>query len=162
MFRRLLLGAAAGAAGTTALHAATYLDMALRGRPTSSTPERTVEKLAANRHVDIPGAGAERENRLTGLGALSGIATGVGFGVAYGALDVLRVRPHGLGALLLAGAGPMVFSNTTMARLGITDPRSWSKEDWLSDLLPHLAYGAALSAAYSLATQPVETRLVRW
>ncbi len=36
VFRRLLLGAAAGAAGTTALDAVTYLDMALRGRPASS------------------------------------------------------------------------------------------------------------------------------
>ena len=34
----LLSGAAAGAAGTTALNVITYLDIALRGRPTSSTP----------------------------------------------------------------------------------------------------------------------------
>jgi hypothetical protein len=38
-----LLGAAAGAAGTTALNTVTYLDMAVRGRPTSSTPEDIVE-----------------------------------------------------------------------------------------------------------------------
>ena len=35
---RLLAGIAAGAAGTTALNATTYLDMALRGRPASRTP----------------------------------------------------------------------------------------------------------------------------
>jgi hypothetical protein len=35
----LLSGAAAGAAGTTALNVITYLDIALRGRPTSTTPE---------------------------------------------------------------------------------------------------------------------------
>ena len=37
-----LLGAAAGAAGTTALNFLTYVDMAVRGRPASSTPEKTV------------------------------------------------------------------------------------------------------------------------
>jgi hypothetical protein len=153
MFRRLLLGAFAGAAGTTALHAATYLDMAVRARPASRTPEETIEKLAAARHVEIPGEGDERDNRLTGIGALSGIATGVGVGVAYGLLDVLHLRPPGLGGLLLAGGGAMVLSNTTMARYGVTDPMSWSKEDWLSDLLPHLAYGAVLSSTYSAATR---------
>ena len=42
----LLSGAAAGAAGTTALNVITYLDIAVRGRPTSTTPERTVEAMA--------------------------------------------------------------------------------------------------------------------
>ncbi|MGI8900330.1 MAG: hypothetical protein ACR2HA_05280 [Nocardioides sp.] len=36
--RSVLAGVAAGAAGTTALNAVTYLDMAIRGRGTSSTP----------------------------------------------------------------------------------------------------------------------------
>ncbi len=153
MFRRLFLGAAAGAAGTTALHAATYLDMAVRARPASSTPELTVEKLAAARHIDIPGEGAEREHRLTGIGALSGIATGVGVGVAYGLLDILHLRPRGLGGVLLAGGGAMVLSNTTMARYDVTDPLTWSKEDWLSDLLPHVAYGLVLASTYSAATR---------
>ena len=39
----ILRGAAAGAAGTTALNVVTYLDMAIRGRPASDTPERSVE-----------------------------------------------------------------------------------------------------------------------
>ena len=37
MIREALLGAAAGAAGTTALNISTYLDMALRARPASTT-----------------------------------------------------------------------------------------------------------------------------
>ena len=80
MIRMLLLGAAAGAAGTTALNAATYLDMAVRGRPTSSTPEDTVEALAGVVHARVPGDDDTRPNRLTGLGALTGIAAGVGAG----------------------------------------------------------------------------------
>ena len=59
----VLRGAAAGAAGTTALDVVTYLDMVVRGRAASSTPERTVEKLAETAHVQIPGHGQERARR---------------------------------------------------------------------------------------------------
>jgi hypothetical protein len=155
MIRRLLIGAAAGAAGTTALYAATYLDMTLRGRPASSTPERTVAAMLASTGIQIPGEGTERLNRLTGLAALSGIATGVAVGVCYGLLDLLRLLPRGAGGALVAGGGAMVFSNATMARYGITDPTAWSVEDWVSDLVPHLAYGVVLSVAYAAARRPV-------
>ena len=60
MWRQLLAGAAAGAAGTTALNAATYVDMALRGRPASSTPERSVEAITDRAGLSVPGDGAER------------------------------------------------------------------------------------------------------
>ena len=80
----VLRGAAAGAAGTTALNAVTYLDMAVRGRGTSSTPEDTVEKLADKAHVAIPGDGRSGQNRVQGLGALTGLVAGIGFGVLAG------------------------------------------------------------------------------
>ena len=64
----LLRGAAAGATGTTVLNTVTYLDMTARGRGTSSTPEQTVEKLAEKAHVEIPGEGDTRDNRVSGLG----------------------------------------------------------------------------------------------
>ncbi|MDP9435756.1 MAG: hypothetical protein M3P93_11410, partial [Actinomycetota bacterium] len=82
--RLALLGAAAGAAGTTALDIVTYLDMAVRGRPASSTPEDTVERLAEVAHLPVPGSGATRSNRVAGLGPLTGAAAGVGTGVALG------------------------------------------------------------------------------
>lgn len=41
-----------------------------------------------------------------------------------------------------------------MARLGVTDPRNWSGPAWLSDLLPHLAYGAATSATLAALERP--------
>jgi hypothetical protein len=28
-----------------------------------------------------------------------------------------------------------------MAVLGVSDPRTWSAADWISDVVPHLAYG---------------------
>jgi hypothetical protein len=37
-WKGVLRGAAAGAAGTTALNAVTYLDMVVRGRPASDAP----------------------------------------------------------------------------------------------------------------------------
>ena len=47
----------------------------------------------------------------------------------------------------------MVLANGGMVAYGVTDPPSWSTADWVSDLLPHAAYGAVLAATYS-ATRP--------
>jgi len=140
----LLRGAAAGAAGSTALNAVTYLDMVVRGRGTSSTPEDTVEKLAATVHLPIPGEGDTRQNRVQGLGPLLGLAAGIGVGVLGGlarASGYRSAKPVGTAlttlVVLVAGNGPMTA-------LGITDPRTWSTTDWISDLVPHLAYGVVV------------------
>jgi hypothetical protein len=137
----ILAGAAAGAAGTAALDAVTYLDMTVRGRAASDTPERTVEKLADSAGVAVPGDGDTRNNRLTGLGALSGIATGVGVGAAFGVLRRLGLRPPTLVGGALVGLVAMAATDSSMASMGVSDPRTWSAADWLADLLPHLAYG---------------------
>lgn len=79
---KLGYGVAAGAAGVTGLNAITYLDMAFRARPSSDTPARAVEQLAAKAGAGIPGSGGDRDNRLAGLGPLAGIVTGVAVGVA--------------------------------------------------------------------------------
>ena len=47
---------------------------------------------------------------------------------------------------LTAGAAAMASSDTAMAALGVSDPRSWSATDWLSDAVPHLAYGMVTAA----------------
>jgi hypothetical protein len=148
MFRRLVHGAIAGAAGTVALDAATYVDMAVRGRPASRTPQQTVDKMAQSRGLDVPGEGEQRENRLSGLGALSGLVTGVCVGVGYGVLDVVRLRPRGPAGAVFAGGGAMALSNATMVRYGVTDPTSWSVGDWISDLIPHVAYGVVTASVY--------------
>ena len=139
-------GAAAGAAGTSALNAVTYLDMAIRGRPASSTPEDTVEKLASAAHVDIPGDERTRENRLEGLGPLTGLVTGTGIGVVTGLARAAGLRSQPLLGTLLIGVGAMVAANGPMAVAGVTDPRSWSGVDWFSDVVPHVAYGAVVKA----------------
>ena len=138
-------GAAAGAAGTTALNTVTYLDMAVRGRPSSSTPERTVETLAEKAHVPIPGDGATRQNRVQGLGPLTGLVAGTGVGVLVGLARAAGLRSRPLVGTLLVTAGVLVSTNGPMTVLGITDPRTWSTTDWVSDLVPHLAYGAVVT-----------------
>jgi hypothetical protein len=142
LVRSALRGAAAGAAGTTALNAATYLDMALRGRPSSSTPAQTVEKLADRAHVDIPGEGSTRDHRIEGLAPLAGLATGVGLGLLLGLVRAAGWRPGPVGGTAVAAAVALVGANGPMTVLGVTDPRTWSAADWVADIVPHLAYGA--------------------
>jgi hypothetical protein len=139
--RWLLHGAAAGAAGTTALDIVTYLDMAVRGRGASRTPERTVERIADKAHLPIPGDAETRGNRVSGLGPLLGLAMGVGGGAALGALRAAGLRPPLPVTAALTAGGVMAAANGPMAVLGITDPRAWSTVDWLSDAIPHAAYG---------------------
>ncbi len=149
-----LRGAAAGAAGTTALNAVTYLDMTVRGRGPSSTPERTLEKLAEKAHVPIPGDAVTRSHRVQGLGPLTGLVAGVGVGVLTGLARASGFRSQPLAGTLLTTAVVLVAANGPMTVLGITDPRTWSATDWASDLVPHLAYGAVVKATMDAFDRP--------
>lgn len=142
----ILAGAAAGAAGTAALNATTYLDMVLRGRSTSSTPEKTVEAIEERLPASVPGDEQTRGNRISGLGSLTGIATGVGIGVLFGVVRRAGVRLPGPVGAVLAGLTAMASTDVSMTALRVTDPRRWSAEEWLSDIVPHLAYGAVTYA----------------
>src|SRR3954468_2818284 len=139
-----LRGAAAGAAASTALNAVTYLDMAVRGRGSSSTPEDTVEKMSGLADVAIPGEGETRENRKQGLGPLMGLVAGVGVGVLTGLARASGYRSAKPVGIALTTAGVLVAANGPMAVLGVTDPRAWSASDWISDLIPHVVYGVVL------------------
>jgi hypothetical protein len=145
MWSGILRGAVAGAAGTTALNAATYIDMAVRGRPASSAADQTVQVLADRAGLSIPGPADERANRVTGLGALAGIATGISVGAVFGALRHAGLRPPPAVGAMLAAAGAMGATDLSMAGLGVSDPRNWSVADWASDLVPHLVYGAVVA-----------------
>ncbi len=146
VLRGVLAGAAAGAAGTTALNMTTYLDMVVRGRGASSTPEDSVERLAAGVHVTIPGDEQTRANRVQGLGALLGLLTGTALGAGVGAVRASGVRLPPVAAALATALGAMVAANGPMTVMKVTDPRTWSLADWASDVVPHLAYGAVTSA----------------
>jgi hypothetical protein len=143
---RLTRGLAAGAAGTTALNLVTYLDMAVRGRPASSTPEKSVERLADVVGADL-GEGEEAENRKAGLGPMLGFGTGLGAGLLYGVLAGGRRVPRPVGAVVLTGLA-MLGSSAPMTVLGLTDPRQWTASEWAADVVPHLAYGAVAAGVF--------------
>ena len=149
----LAAGGAGGAAGTTALNAVTYLDMAVRGRSTSSAPEDSIEVLVSRTGLRIPGEEDTRKNRVAGLGPLNGIFVGVGIGAVLGLARTAGWRPHVLTAGLVTGLGAMAATDSSMAALGVSDPRTWTLMDWLSDVVPHLAYGLA-TAAVAQALDP--------
>ncbi|WP_129311443.1 hypothetical protein [Streptomyces sp. L2] len=141
MMRTVVRGSAAGAAGTTVLNAVTYADMAWRGRPSSQAPAQVVDQIAQEAGHPVPGSGDTRDNRLSGLGALSGIAVGCGTGAAVSLLRRVGIRmPWWLGGAV-TGALAMAATDLPMARLGVSDPTNWSAKDWASDAVPHLLYG---------------------
>lgn len=145
---RVMRGLVAGAAGVTALNAATHLDMAVRARPASDTPERSVRRMADLAHIDL-GHGERADNRVTGLGALLGAVVGISAAVGYTVLAPGRA-PWPVAAAALTGVA-LIVGNGPMTALGITDPRSWSARDWAADVAPHIAYGVAAATALRLS-----------
>lgn len=147
----LVLGMVAGAAGTAALNVVTYLDMVVRGRPSSEVPAQAAEALADKAGIDLAPAGQddeEAQNRSSGLGALLGYVTGLGVGAVYGlARPRLAAVPLPVAAVA-AGAAAMAGSDVPTAALGITDPRSWPASSWVVDIVAHLAYGLLTAVTY--------------
>jgi hypothetical protein len=146
--RRLIRGVAAGAVGTEALNVTTYLDMAIRGRPASPLPEQDVAAMAERAGVSLGRDPQTAANRRSAIGALLGYVAGAAMGAVYG-----LVRPLARGvpqpvAVAAVGLGAMVATNAGSVRLGTTDPRTWSAQDWAADVIPHLAYGAGAVLAY--------------
>jgi hypothetical protein len=94
--------------------------------------------------VPIPGEGDTRQNRIQGLGPITGLVAGVGVGVVVGLVRAAGYRSQPLVGTLLTTLGVLVVANGPMTVLGITDPRTWSAVDWASDIVPHLAYGAVV------------------
>lgn len=111
--------------------------------PRRSSPSTVgwILRGAETAHLSIPGEGDRRANRVEGLGALAGLVAGVGVGGLFG---LGRAAGFRAGTLLTTGA-VLLSTNGPMTVLGITDPRTWSRADWLSDLVPHLAYGAVVA-----------------
>ncbi|WP_043621030.1 hypothetical protein [Nonomuraea candida] len=138
----------AGAAGTSALNLASYLDMAVRARGASSTPRRAVARLSDLAGVSL-GEGERADHRKEALGALLGYTTGAGAALCYGLLTSRRRPPCPAGVLALTALA-MTGSNAPLTALGVTNPREWPASAWVSDLLPHLAYGVTAYAAYEL------------
>src|SRR3954462_5547657 len=117
-------GLLAGAFGTLLLNAATYLDMALTGRPASDVPGRMMLRTAHAAGLQPP----DDEARTEAYGALGGIATGLALGVGASAARAVGVRvPAPLGAVL-TGAAAMAAPHVAPPRWGgsARAPPPWS------------------------------------
>jgi hypothetical protein len=170
MANRIVAGLVAGAAGTLALNVTSYLDMLVRGRPASRLPAEVAGKIADE--IGLPldfdyedpdagddgadttqdGGGAPDDdalaNRQEALGALLGMANGLGIGVAYGLVRLILPRPPTWIAGAALGAAAMAGSDYPATRLGLTEPSDWSSQDWLADVLPHMAYGIVTALTF--------------
>ncbi len=146
--RSLIRGLVAGAVGTELLNVTSYLDMALSGRASSSTPQEDVQKLADRAGLSLGGDSSTAENRKSALGALLGYVTGGGIGLTYGLARSVLPPPLAAPAAVAVGLAAMAATDASSAALGTTDPRTWSAHAWISDLIPHLAYGAGVVATY--------------
>lgn len=157
----LLRGVVAGAVGTTALNAATQLDMAVRGRPASDAPQQVVTALAERSGVAVPGSRRRRADRIAGLGPLSGTLTGLAVGGVGGVLRAAGLRLPALVGGSLMGAAAMAAADGPLALLRISDPRRWSSTDWVADVVPHLVYGVSTHATIIAAIPEDEAALRR-
>ncbi len=161
---RFVSGIAAGAVGTLAIEAVTYLDMLIRGRSPSEVPARVASNIAhmagfelgtekARSHArsgeEDKQAEEKVKNRASALGALLGFGTGLTVGGAYG---VLSPSADSIQALLVVGSGvgvaAMALSDVPAVALGVTNPKEWGTSGWLADIVPHLAYGFVTALAY--------------
>ena len=154
MLTDAVIGAVAGALGTFALNVATYTDMAIRGRPSSSAPSELVGKLAdrAGLPLSSKGVGSNDEtaqNRESGLGALLGYVNGLGVGAIYG---LIRSQLDEDISIPLAGAviglTAMAASDVPLVTSGLSNPKTWGVSGWAADAIPHLIYGLVTAIAY--------------
>jgi hypothetical protein len=140
-------GLLAGAAGITALDAVSYLDMFVRGRPPSDVPGRTANVLAKKLGSGaLDGDDARTANRRRASGALIGYADGALSAAALGVVRSAVKVPWPLGAVLLT-AWTLAVGEGSAVRAGVTDWTQWSATDWISDIVPRLAYGAVTALA---------------
>jgi hypothetical protein len=157
MLTSIIHGVTAGAVGTAVLNTVTYLDMAIRDRPSSDVPAQTAERatdlvgvsLEADSEEQSEDEQPEGQNRKEGVGALMGYLTGYGVGALYGML-----RPGPLASVPRSAAGVGIAAAATVATvapydaLGVSDVRDWPAKSWAADIVPHLCFGWATAAAF--------------
>lgn len=151
---RIVRGALAGVAGKAALDTLTYLDMLLRGRPSSGVPSEMAGQVASRVGLDdaFDPDTSQGSARRESLGSLLGTATGVGVAVAYAVVT----RGRGFARLPVSGVlvalSAMVAADAGAVVEGVTDPSEWGVSGWVSDVVPHLAFGFVTAAVFDALT----------
>lgn len=139
----------AGAAGTVALEATTYLDVALRGRAPSNVPERVVGRIAEKtgfEPLEESNTDEIAEHRRVGASAMLGYLTGFAAATAAALLWAPRRRLPLPVVAIVTGAAAMAISDIGATALGVTDPSSWDLRAWLADAIPHAVFGVTTAA----------------
>jgi hypothetical protein len=149
MMKTIVAGTIAGAVGEFVLNVLTYGDMALRGRPASEMPARVVERLADTAGVQL-GEPWERSGTIANRQEAIGALLGYGVAVGYAFLRRAGLRAPIPVAGLAIGGGAMLLSDSIATAVGATDPAEWGVEGWLSDIVPHAAYGVVTAATLEL------------
>ncbi len=147
MVRSAARGLLAGATGTVALNLVTYGDMVLRGRPSSSMPAETADRLAGQAGIENSATGRRRPAAKRPRRRPAGVRRGSRHRTAVRPAAGRGSRPVWLAGPLLAAAA-MAASDLRPPPSGVTDPREWSSTAWLSDVVPHLAYGFTTASVY--------------
>jgi len=150
----ILRGLLAGAAGATALNMWTYGRQAISGSASGATPDQAAEATIEAVGGHVPGSPDVRQNRLEGLGPLSGYGVGLTVAVAASALHAYPPHLRSGPAAIAVGLSAMAISDGVMTALGITDPTAWTPKSLLNDALPHLAYGAVTVLALHQMSKP--------
>lgn len=146
-------GLLAGAAGSTALNAVTYLDQAATGDAPTASPAGTSVTEAARQTTDAAGKQADSA-RARALGPLGGLGIGVGVGAVAGAIRGANATPHPVVAAIVTGAAAMAVGDGAAVASG------GARRDWASpanlarDLVAHLAYGAVTGYALHRMLDP--------
>ncbi|HEX5370372.1 MAG TPA: hypothetical protein VFY10_13230 [Dehalococcoidia bacterium] len=158
--KTLVIGVVAGGFGTLLLNIVTYLDMLLQGRPASSAPEELAGRLAEKAHIDRLASGntaQEAQARRSATGALLGYSTGLGLAVGYSALRLTGLQPNALVSGIGLGLAAMASSDVPLTVTGVSNPKQWSLRSWVSDVVPHVAYGIATASAFQMLQPAVKS-----
>jgi hypothetical protein len=90
-------------------------------------------------------------NRRSGLGPLLGYGGAIATALIFGAAAQNRPIPASVAAPVLT-IGALVAADAPITALRITDPRTWSRTDWIADIVPHLAYGVVTAGVWHRLT----------
>lgn len=143
----------AGAVGTLALDVVSYGDMLVQGRAASVLPAEAAARVAEQAGIALgPADDPRTANRRAAFGAILGYTTGVAVGAVLGAAWRFRKPASSTRRGLTAAGVAMVAANGPMVAQGLTDPRTWGVKGWVSDVVPHVAYGVATAATYRMIT----------